>query len=222
MDKLIIILILIIAFLLFDIKNNFTENVSDILTYTETSSDLEFIKNIKLISDPNKDVKLKPLGCFSNLSEYFFYKKINPFSKIKEFNSLFVIKDSSSFQDLLNEVNNNGFGDYVKKLDKNFNNIKLQELAVLGLFAGYKYISLYKKNEKEYGKIFLSYSPPMNKHNIYGQFTKKEYSNSLLEPDLPLESCGFKCNDGYMCGSENYPNIKNTQHFAVYEITESV
>ena len=221
MIKLIIILVLVLLLLSF--KSPFAESVSDILSYNESSSDLKFKEHVKLITDPNKDIKLKIIGCFSNLGENFFYKKINPFAKIKEFNSLLVIKDSSSFSDLLNEVNNNGFSNYTSSLDKNFNNITLQELAVLGLFAGYRYISVFKKNKDEYGKIFLSYSPPMNKHNISGYFSPKEYSNNLLEPDTPSSSCGFKCNSGdYMCGSANYPNIKNTPHFAVYEIIEAV
>jgi hypothetical protein len=86
---------------------------------------------------------------------------------------------------------------------------------------------LYKKNENEYGKIYLSYSPPMDRHNIYGNFTQKEYNQSLLKPDSPKESlsssCGFPCKDpGMMCGSDNYPNIKNTPRFAVYQMVESI
>ena len=62
----------------------------------------------------------------------------------------------------------------------------------------------------------------MDKHNIYGNFTQKEYNQSLLKPDL-VKECGFSCKDpGYMCGSNNYPNIKNTPQFAVYQMVESV
>jgi len=232
MDNLLIILFFIIIILLSLIITNgsssFTENVSDILTYHETSNDIATKKRIKSISNPDRDIKLQPLGCFYNLEEKFFYKKINPFAKIKEFDSLFVIQNETSFKELKNEVKDNGFQDYVSSLDTNYNKLTLQQLAVLGVFAGYNYISLYKKNESEYGKIFLSYSPPMDKHNIYGYFTQKEYNQSLLKPDLPAESlknggCGFNCKDpGLMCGSDNYPNIKNTPRFAVYRMVESV
>jgi hypothetical protein len=226
MDNLLIILFFIIL-LLIKQWSPFTENVSDVLTYTETSSDAYTKKKIKLITNPDKDIKLQPLGCFYNLDEKFFYKKINPFAKIKEFNSLFVVQNDSDFSNLIEEVKNNGFSNYIDTLDKNYNNLTLQQLAVLGVFAGYNYISLYKKNESEYGKIYLSYSPPMDRHNIYGNFTQKEYNQSLLKPDLPKEAlvkeCGFSCKDpGYMCGSANHPNIKNTPRFAVYQMVESV
>ena len=67
----------------------------------------------------------------------------------------------------------------------------------------------------------------MDRHNINGNFTQKEYNQHLLKPDLPAESlvkeCGFKCKDpGMMCGSHNYPNIKNTPRFAVYQMVESI
>ena len=226
MDNLLIILFFIILLLLIKQWSPFTENVSDILTYKETDNDIATKNRIKSILNPDSDIKLEPLGCFYNLDEKFFYKKINPFAKIKEFDSLFVIQNESSFKELLNEVKDNGFGDYVERLDTNYNNLTLQQFAVLGVFAGYNYISLYKKNESEYGKIFLSYSPPMNKHNIYGYFDEKNYNQSLLKHDLPHESlagCGYKCKDSeMMCGSNNYPNIKNTPRFAVYRMVETV
>jgi len=226
MDNLLIILFFIILLLIINQWSHFS-NTSDLLNYTQSSSDEATKKKIKLITNPDRDIKLQPLGCFYNLDEKFFYKKINPFAKIKEFNSLFVIQNSSDFLNLINEVKDNGFGEYVDRLDPNYNNLRLQQLAVLGVFAGYNYISLYKKNESEYGKIYLSYSPPMNKHNIYGNFTQKEYNQNLLKPDLPPESlvkeCGFKCKDpGMMCGSHHQPNIKNTPRFAVYQMVESI
>ena len=220
---LLVFFLLFLIYLFWTISRFTSDDTIDILNYKETGSDLEFKKKVQLIRNPETDVKLEPLGCYYNLEEQFFYRKINPFAKVKEFNSLYVVKDSATFKDLLIEVSNNGFGDYAKKLGNDLNKLSLQQLACLALFAGYNYISVYKNNESEYGKIFLTYSPPMVKHNNTGSFTPKEFKDYTLKPELSSSECGYHCSDSSkMCGSNNYPNIKNTPRFAVYRITESV
>ena len=222
---MILLLLIFILFLVYvcSVHLNFTADTADILRYSETEADLKFKNKVQLIRNPDQDIKLEPLGCYYNLEDRFFYRKINPFAKVKEFNSLFVVEDSNTYKSLLTEVSNNGFEDYAKKMNPDFNTLSLQQLSTLALFAGYSYISLYKKNESEYGRIFLSYSPPMSKHNITGSFTPKEFKEYTLKPDTTESECGYKCSDSSkMCGSINYPNIKNTPRFAVYRIVESV
>ena len=211
------------------------DTIDDILSYQGGSSDIAEKQKRSLITNPDKDIKLEPYGCFSNLEEKFFYKKMNPYSKLKIFDSGIILNENIDYVDLLEQVKSNGFVDYSNKIIKKYpdlTKISLQEISALALLAGYSYISIYKNNPTEHGKVYLTYSPPMNKHNIYGWFNDKEYKKNLTSPDLPNHSltrgsgdtCGYPCNgnDNYMCGSIVYPNIKTPPQFAVYRIIETI
>ena len=111
--------------------------------------------------------------------------------------------------------------------------------------AGYNYLSVYKINETTRGKIYLSYSPPMDEL-MDNKLTKSEkytltpvlnkYTNELEKAPEKELSCGYPCMSGdkpetfvengvvkqYMCGSAGYPTIKTPSRFAVYKIVETV
>ena len=218
----------------FTTEVNYSE-IDDILSYPSGSSDIAEKQKRNLITDPDKDIKLEEYGCFSNLEEKFFYKKINPYSKLKIFDSGIVLNENKDYLNLTEQVKANGFGKYSDKIIKKYpdlTKISLQEISALALLAGYSYISIYKNSPTEIGKVYLTYSPPMDKHNIYGWFNDKDYKKYTSKPDLPDHSltkgnsdvCGHPCNDGsnYMCGSIVYPNIKTPPQFAVYHIVETI
>ena len=233
---LIVIIILIICY--YQYGPRFTE-VSDILSYNFNESDAIQRKKISMVTNPEKDVKLEEYGCFENLDEKFFYKKINPYSDIKAFDSVFAIDSYSDLERLFDQVSKNGFGDYISKLKSKYPpsssgniNLTLQELGALALLSGYSYISVYKIDPKTFGTILLSYSPPMNKHNIYGTFDSKEFDKFISRNNVPLslngssskESCGYRCDttSDYYCGSVTYPYIKSPIKYAVYKVIETI
>jgi len=240
-ENLIILIIFFIIIILFGfLHENFTDNsLEDLLSYTSGSSDLETKKKISLITNPDKDNKIVPYGCFSNFDNLFFYKKINPYSDIKVFDSGIVLSTPVDYINLLSTVRNNGFSDYSISIQNKYPDItaiSIQELSSLALLAGYSYISVYKKEIDKTGKIYLTYSPPMNKHNIVGWFSEEEYSEYITSSDLPNDkltdvkpgdsSCGYPCSSNssseYYCGSINYPNVKSFPKLAVYKIIETI
>jgi hypothetical protein len=227
------ILILLLLITIYLIKNNlstFGEMIDDLLTYKNKKSDEDFV--IMARNKNPEDITVKPYGCFKDIDERFFIRKLNPFSKVKIFNSVFVISENSmqkDFQTLFDEITQNGFGEYALK-QKNKNSFTLQELGALCLYAGYSYMSIFKTGLDGNMRIYFSYSPPMNKLNITGQFNQKEYNKYLLKSDLNYSlkfsssetMCGYPCNSknpDYYCGSLNYPNIKSPTTFAVYSVS---
>ena len=237
MYLLVILLIAILIYFYYKNEKFTAESVDDILSYTGGSSDLLTKQQIELIKDPIKEIRLDPYGCFTDLEEKFFYKKINPYSKFKIFDSGIILNKLNDYTALVDQVKNNGFEDYANTIIKKYpvlSDMSLQEISVLALFSGYSYISIYKESENTPGKIYLTYSPPMNKHNIQGWFSDKEYKKHLSKSDLPNYKlvgssssdlvCGFPCEKdiGYMCGSANYPNIKTSTRFAVYHIVKTI
>lgn len=227
MEKVIIIFVILILMLIliFYMKSNF--EVEDILTYPYFDADKKTKQNIMMIKNPDSDIKLEPYGCFEDLSNNFFLKKMNPF-KENEFDSGMVITDENSFKEVQNKVKENGF---VYPITTSFKDTPLQKIAALAVLSGYSYLSVFS-NEGSYFKIYLTYSPPMDKHNIYGNYSDKEYKRNLSKIDFPDyklinngkdEICGYKCKDSdYACGSINYPGIKTLPRVAVYKLIETV
>jgi len=233
MKKVIILLLfLVLMVTLVRQSSSFTEtSIDDIINYKQTSSDLTFKQHIRKIDNLESDITLEPVGCFSSVFENFFLRKINPFNNLKEFDSGITITRknlSSDFQKVLMSVKSNGFPDFARSFERkysaNYSQVPLRQLGALALFAGYSYLTVSKFNEKEINEIYMTYSPPMDKHNITGNFTDEEYQKNLTKSTIPMNTCGYSCGDGskYMCGSLSYPNIKSASLYAVYKIVENV
>jgi hypothetical protein len=206
----------------------------------------------KRLFDVFDDIKLEPYGCFMNLKDEFFTSQVNRYaSNEKIADSGTVIEDDKTLQRLILKIARNGFQQYAVSLNnKTFDQLTLHELGVLGKLAGYNYISLYKMSPERRGKVFFTYSPPLNT-TIPQRYTQDEFKKALLPTDLdeytltpvfgqytnevekdPSKqlSCGFPCNETfidpngikreYMCGSMNYPTIKTPTRYSVYKITE--
>jgi hypothetical protein len=233
MDILIIIIIifLFIGTLVYH-KLRFSDtSIDDIINYKQEQADIAFKQHILKINDINKDITLEPVGCFNNLYNKFFLRKINPFNKLKEFDSGITISQNTLKEDylkIIEIVSNNGFQSFAtyfkNKYSKDFSKVPLKELGALALFSGYSYVSICKFNENTISQIFLTYSPPMERHNITGNFDSDEYNKYLSPVDSDISTCGFTCGDGskYKCGSISYPNIKSDTKYAVYHIKENV
>jgi hypothetical protein len=228
----------IILFLLFLIlmgtlvsgKSSFAEtSIDDILNYTQTENDQKFKAHIKKIDNINRDITLEEVGCYKDLYTKYFLRKINPFSTQKDFDSGLTISQksiSNDYDKILKVVSTNGFEDFAKSFKKNYSanyeKVPLQQLAALALFAGYSYISISKFDENTINEIYLTYSPPMDRHNITGNFTEKEYQQNLTPP-IKMD-CGFTCGDGstFKCGSVGYPTIKSPSLYNVFKIKENI
>ena len=246
-----IILIIFVLFIIF----NFNKNLSKKSNISSFSTNKIIIKKPYDLTENIKDIKLQPYGCFNNLDEKFFQKQMNPYSN--NIDSLVIINDDTSDIDikaLIKTVMNNGYDIYAFKILNKYNSmqdgyrkINIEEIATLGKLAGYNYLSIYKINEKTRGKMYLSYSPPMDELSD-DKITKSDLPDYTLTPKLnnytnEIEkavgkelSCGYPClPDGkpetfvekgktkqYMCGSVGYPTIKTPTRFAVYKIVETI
>jgi hypothetical protein len=218
MDFLFLFLVILIIWALVQRNSHFVEtgNIDDILSYQKGSSDLLFKKHIKKIDDLSTDVRLEPVGCFTDIFNKFFLRKINPFSAKKEFDSGITITNQADYDRVIEIITQNGFGDF--NFPKDYKKASFKKLATLALFAGYSYISAYN------GTYYFTYSPPMERYNITGNFSDSEIKEYSSKSEYPINECGFKCGDGseYMCGSISYPNIKSASRSSVYKIIEMV
>jgi len=205
-------------------------SIDDILNYTQTENDIKFKNHIKKIDNINNDISLEYLGCFNDLYTRYFLRKINPFSTQKDFDSGVTISQKSivvDYEKILNLVKSNGFADFAKtfesKFKSNYQKVPLQQLAALALFSGYSYLSISKFDNENINEIYFTYSPPMDRHNVTGNFTEEEYTKNLSKSN-GLKNCGFMCGDGskYYCGSVGYPTIKSPSLYSVYKIVEKV
>jgi hypothetical protein len=140
-----------------------------------------------------KDITIEPYGCFSSLDEKFFLKQMNPYNNKNIFDSGIIIsedKRTDDMRELIQQVINNGFDQYgysmLHKYDNDpdgySKNMNIKEIAVLGKLAGYNYLSVYKLDENTRGKIYLTYSPPMDKQLGYNT-TKEEYTRNLTQSE---------------------------------------
>jgi hypothetical protein len=179
-----------------------------------------------------KDIRLEPYGCFSNLEEKFFLKNLNPYSKDNVYDSGIIISETNSDNDvkkLITKVINNGYDNYgfhilnkYESIPDAYQNISILELAILGKLAGYNYLSIYKINLNTRGKVYLTYSPPLDKALDYN-YTNDEYNKTLSVPDLPYtltpkvgnytneveNAPGKELSCGYPCLPFNKPMIFN-------------
>ena len=217
------------------------------------------VVHVPKITDTNEyynDIRLEPYGCFTNVKDKFFTKKINPYSKLKVMDSGLFLSEEKDFSDLVKTVIKNGYDIYGNDImnkyhGKTYNDITIQEMGVLGKLAGYNYLSIYKNNPQDRGKVYLTYSPPME-IALPDKYTQDEYSKNLSKTDLPgyevtpskdgytnerelasgkVLGCGYPCSNNtftkdnkeyqYMCGSAGYPNIKTPPRYSVYHIKES-
>jgi hypothetical protein len=232
------------------------------LTYAPGTKNQDVTVGLKHVKRPSINqlteyydgIGIEPYGCFSSLDQKFFQKEYNEYTKSTD--SLLILDNTDKdIQRLIVNVINNGYDIYgfkmLRKYDPDkYHNISIEEVAVLGKLSGYNYISVFKFDEQSRGKMYLSYSPPMDK--ILSQFDEKNLSKSdrphdTLTPKLDNYtneeerapgkelSCGYPCHrdgkpitfkdpDGtvrqYMCGSVGYPNIKTPARFSVYKIVE--
>jgi hypothetical protein len=204
------------------------------------------------LSNYYKDIKIKPYGCFKDLEDKFFLRQLNPYSTNKVYDSAYVISETSLQSDIKTLVYmaiNNGydiFGFQFLHKYPDFKNIKIQDIAVLGKLNGYNYLSISKSNPQSSGKMYLTYSPPLNVSLSY-DYSQKDYESALSQPEkgytlTPLVnnyrsikennnkelSCGYPIegdifNDNgqkrqYMGGSYDYSI--GLSYYSVYEITE--
>ena len=247
--KILLPLLLIISIYLLITKSSLTKStledsiIDDQLNYKNQADDTLFVNLVKSITDPDTQIIIKNYGCFKDLDERFFVKKFNPFDSTKISSSAFVISNTSDttfsfdFERLFDKITTNGFGKYIISLKKkysidNYKNISVPELGILAIFSGYMYISICKESLDGLPLIYFTYSPPMNKYNLNGQFSPKELELYTTKPDFPMKSlntssqegCGFPCSNdsNYNCGSINYPNIKSPVTFAVYNAVISI
>jgi hypothetical protein len=159
------------------------------------------------LNDIYKDIGLEPYGCFSSLDEKFFLKKLNKYSKNNVIDSGIIISDTNAADDtreLIKKVKNNGFDLYAHHIFNKYDsmpdgynkNLSILELGVLGKLAGYNYLSIYKLNENTRGKVYLTYSPPLDDDLEINE----SYEKSLSKSDLPGYTLTPKLN--------NYTNEK--------------
>ena len=183
----------------------------------------------KKFTDTIEDIFIEPYGCFANLKDKFFIKKINPYSKIKKFDSGIIISEHNTKKDLQRLARNvirNGYDLYGNKILKmyktsyDYNNMPIKEIATLAKLSGYDYLSIYKTGEHGKKNVYLTYSPPM-KRNLSDVYTEEQYNNALeknnlidytLTPELNkytnenLKEPGKQLSCGYPCLSFGQPN----------------
>ena len=240
---LIVSVIIIIGLVILVFYNNF--NVKQ----PKNKKDLIQKPSVYQLTDYYKDIKLQPYGCFNQLDEKFFKKELNIYTN--QYDSLVIINNNDTdVKALIEKVLNNGYDIFafkiINKYPNGYQQISIEEIGTLGKLAGYNYLSVYKINETTRGKIYLSYSPPMDELTD-NKLTKSEkdytltpvlnkYTNELEKAPGKELSCGYPCMSGgkpetfvdngitkqYMCGSAGYPTIKTPSRFAVYKIVETV
>jgi hypothetical protein len=249
---LIISIVAIIGLIILVFYNNFNVKQTKIKNKL-TSKSLVQKPSVYQLTDYYKDIKLQPYGCFNQLDEKFFKKELNIYTN--QYDSLVIINDTTADKDikeLVAKVLDNGYNiyafDILHKYDSmkdGYQKISIEEIGTLGKLAGYNYLSVCKINENKRGKIYLSYSPPMDEL-ANGKLTKSvnytltpvlnKYTNELEKAPGKELSCGYPCtpdgkpetfNDNgvikqYMCGSAGFPTIKTPSRFAVYKIVETI
>jgi hypothetical protein len=175
--------------------------------------------SINQLTEYYGDIGIEPYGCFSSLDEKFFQKEYNEYTKST--NSLLILDNTDKdIQRLVVHVINNGYDIYGFKMlhkydpDK-YKDISIEEIAVLGKLSGYNYLSVFKFDEKSRGKMYLSYSPPMDE--ILEQFDEKNLSKPKetkyhsLTPKLNQytneeeKAPGKELSCGYPCTYKNKP-----------------
>jgi len=198
---LVFILVSLALFKLFDLINTQIKSTSDKKEQTKRQ-----IKPLKTdLTDIFKDISIEPYGCFNSLDEKFFLKQINPYTNAVD--SGIILNTPSDTRDLIKQVSLNGFDEYANQMFNKYDmmpegytkNMNIIEIATLGKLAGYNYLSIYKLDEKHRGKIYLTFSPPMD-NELEFNHSDTEYKNNISKPDLPDYTLTPKLN--------NYTNEK--------------
>jgi len=241
-------IILFIVIIMYNVNVNVNVNKTPNVNENKSTNKI-IIKKPYDLTENIKDIKLQPYGCFNNLDEKFFQKQMNPYTDFID--SLVIINNDNDIKALIAKVMNNGYDIYafkiINKYKDDYKNISVEEIAILGKLSGYNYLSIYKINKNTRGKIYLSYTPPMDGLSN-NKFSESDISDYTLTPKLnnytnEIEktpgkelSCGYPClsdnkpetfiqkgvTKQYMCGSVGYPTIKTPTRFAVYKIIETV
>ena len=176
----------------------------------------------------NGRLRLKPYGCFTNIKDKFFKKKINPYSDYKMFDSGIVINNNYDIKKLINKIIINGFDIYGHKLLKkyhsgDYSNITIEELGYITKFLGYEYISIFKTKLHTRGNIYLTYSPPLdiNLSEFQDEYTKYISKTDLKDYKLLPKLNNYKneteykstkeLSCGYPCLSNGEPEIYKNQ-----------
>lgn len=260
MDQTIVVF-LVIGIVLYFLMNRVGESIKEENDPVETqllnNSNYEQLRkigktNTKRLFDVFSDIRLEPYGCYMNIKDDFFTSQINPYASNEKIpDSGIIINNDQTLKRLIEKIAKNGFQQYAVSLNqKTFDSLSLHELGVLAKLAGYNYLSIYKMDPKNRGKVYMTYSPPLSSE-IPQRYTQDEFNKALLPTDLDeytltpvfgqhtneVENkqskqlaCGFSCNETfidpngikreYMCGSKNYPTIKTPTRYAVYKIVE--
>jgi hypothetical protein len=163
----------------------------------------------------NKNISLEPYGCFTNIKNQFFQERVNPYSKERnELGSSYYIKEGGNDIDkLIKDVIKNGYVSYGNKILKKYEKtgskgISILEIAKLAKLCGYNYINIlkYPEGSDQYGKIYLTYTPPTINSSLYrynNNFTDEEFNSILTDSDLPEYKLTPKVNDDnkeFVCG----------------------
>jgi hypothetical protein len=134
------------------------------------------------VTEIYKDIYLESYGCFSALEEKFFAEKIIG-DKIQ---GSLVISNDNDIKHLVEQVIELGYDVYgyniINKYNNKYNDVNIIELGILGKLAGYNYLSVYKFDEKRRGKVYLTYSPPMEQTV---PFDDSKINENLSKSDLP-------------------------------------
>jgi hypothetical protein len=191
------------------------------------------------------DILIKPVGCYINILDMFFSSCINPYStqKISD-NGIWVMSYPNDILNIIKQSINNGFDLYGNKIlnkyqGTEYKDLSLTELATLGFFCGYTFMSI--TNNNGVNEIFFSYSQPLYTTN--GKIAKPDlpftlmprqngYTNEVENAPGKELSCGTVClkdnkpqvdpvsGNVYTCGSILNPTIKTPPRYSVYQIYE--
>jgi hypothetical protein len=216
-----------------------------IYCYNTTKSKLDNINpscpivNFKTITG---DIGINPIGCYINIYDQYFISCVNPYStKSVQDNGMWVINYPDDMLTVINRAINNGYTEYGKSLKKkytDFSQLDILEIATLGYYCGYKFMSI--TNFDKLNQIFFSYSQPQVSTNGGAAKPdlpfallpmKNSYTNEIENAPGKRLSCGNIClKDGkpqldekgnvYTCGSILSPTIKTPPRYSVYQIYE--
>ena len=220
--------------------------------YNKSTEKFDISPNCPVVKNSNfntitGDILIKPIGCYINIIDQFFSSCINPYSTQKNpDNGIWVMYYPNDIIAVINQSINNGFDLYGNKIlnkyrGTDYKDLSLIELATLGYFCGYTFISI--TNFNGLNQIFFSYSQPLSTTN--GQIAKPDlpftlmpkqngYTNEVENVYGKELSCGNVClkdnkpqidpvsGNVYTCGSILSPTIKTPPRYSVYQIYEKI
>ena len=136
------------------------------------------------VTEIYKDIYLEAYGCFSVLEEKFFAEKVIG----NKIDAGLILSNDNDIKQLVEHVIQLGYDVYgyniINKYNNKYNDVNIIELGILGKLAGYNYLSVYKFDEKRRGKVYLTYSPPMEQ-TLPFDVSGNVYNENLSKSDLP-------------------------------------